>query len=89
MTSIATIAAEILATVNNMTDGPGDWVRIARFIGEIEGTRAEIDEAFTRLIKGELVVLAPDSNTKVLTDADHRHAYRRGSEALHLIALQV
>jgi hypothetical protein len=89
MNRIATIAAEILATVNNMTTQDGEFIRIARFLPEITGTRTEIDEALARLVKGDLIALAPESNTKVLTPADERHAYRPSSEALHLIALQV
>lgn len=89
MNRIATIAAEILATVDNMTTEDGEFIRFARFLPEIEGTRTEIDEALARLAKGDLIALAPESNTKMLTPADERHAYRPGSEALHLIALQV
>lgn len=89
MNSIAKIAAEILATVDSMTTEDGEFIRFARFLPEIEGTRSEIDDALARLAKGDLIALAPESNTKVLTAADERHAYRPGSEALHLIALQV
>lgn len=51
---------------------------------------AKTDADWVRLamIRTGMVHLAPDSNRKVLTDADHAAALRIGSEDKHLLAIE-
>lgn len=92
MLNTTDLQAEITATITNVLandgEGAGHYIRIARFIGELDANRADIEKAFSDLQKAGAIDLAPESNTKVLTLADKRHALRPGSEDLHLVALQ-
>lgn len=92
MLNATALQAEIIATITNVLnrdgEGAGHYIRIARFIVELDATREDIVKAFTALQVAEAIDLAPESNTKVLTLADKRHALRIGSEDLHLVALQ-
>jgi hypothetical protein len=92
MLNATDLQAEITATIANVLandgEGVGHYIRIARFIGELDATRDDVVKAFVALQKDQVIDLAPESNTKVLTLADKRHALRIGSEDLHLVALQ-
>jgi hypothetical protein len=47
-----------------------------------------VDEVLLRMMKTGTVHLAPDSNRKMLTEADHEAAVRIGGENNHLIAIE-
>ncbi|NUT48576.1 MAG: hypothetical protein HOV94_14900, partial [Saccharothrix sp.] len=52
-----------------------DWVRLAKLRPRLNGAdKAEIDEVLLDMVKTGTVHLAPDSNRKVLTEADHAAA---------------
>lgn len=86
------LRAEIIATIENVLTndgiGAGDYIRVARFVGELDATREDIVSAFRDLYREGVIDLAPESNTKVLKPQDKRHALVLGSEALHLVCLQ-
>jgi hypothetical protein len=92
MLNATDLQAEITATIANVLvndgEGVGHYIRIARFVAELDAERADIKKAFIALQHAGIIDLAPESNTKVLTLADKRHALRVGSEDLHLVALQ-
>jgi hypothetical protein len=67
---------------------PQDWVRLARLRPKLDADKAEVDEVLLRLVKAGEAHLAPDSNRKVLTPADHAAAIRVGSEEKHLMAIE-
>jgi hypothetical protein len=68
---------------------PQDWVRLAKLRPRLDGAeKDEVDHALLTMVRTGLVHLAPDSNRKVLTDADHAAAIRIGSENKHLIAIE-
>ncbi|MFD9733485.1 hypothetical protein [Umezawaea sp. NPDC059074] len=79
----------IRAVYLDLADGPQDWIRLARIRPGLNGaTKSEVDEALVKMLKTGTVHLAPDSNRKVLTEADHEAAIRIGNEDLHLIAIE-
>lgn len=67
-----------------------DWIRLAR-IREALGDdvdQAEVTRVLKTMIRGGTVHLAPDSNRKVLTQADHDAAVQMSGEAYHLLAIE-
>ncbi|GAA2684767.1 MULTISPECIES: hypothetical protein [Actinosynnema] len=64
---------------------PQDWVRLAKLRPRLSEA---VDAALRRMLRHGEVHLAPDSNRKVLTDADHAAAIRIGDEDKHLIAIE-
>ncbi|WP_231648614.1 hypothetical protein [Saccharothrix sp. NRRL B-16348] len=68
---------------------PQDWVRLAKLRPKLNGAdKAEVDEVLLEMVKTGTVHLAPDSNRKVLTDADHAAAVRVAGEDNHLVAIE-
>lgn len=68
---------------------PQDWVRLAKLRPKLDGAgKDEVDRVLLGMAKTGEVHLAPDSNRKVLTDADHAAAIRIGSENKHLMAIE-
>jgi hypothetical protein len=68
---------------------PQDWIRLARIRPKLNGAdKSEVDDVLLKMMKTGTVHLAPDSNRKVLTDADHAAAVRIGGEDLHLMAIE-
>jgi len=68
---------------------PQDWVRLARLRPRLDGAdRDEVDAVLLRMARTGSVHLAPDSNRKVLTEADHAAAIRIGGEDNHLVAIE-
>ena len=68
---------------------PQDWVRLAKLRPKLNGAgKDEVDHVLLRMVKEGVAHLAPDSNRKVLTDADHAAAIRVGSEDKHLMAIE-
>lgn len=81
-------ADTIAAAYDDLAEYPGDWVRIARIHDKISEKPADITATLIEMAKAGRVELAPESNTKVLTAADHSAAVQWGSEPLHLVAFQ-
>ncbi|MCE6993307.1 hypothetical protein LZG04_00570 [Saccharothrix sp. S26] len=68
---------------------PQDWVRLAKLRPKLNGAqRDEVDAVLLEMVKTGTVHLAPDSNRKVLTDADHAAAIRVAGEDNHLVAIE-
>lgn len=68
---------------------PQDWVRLAKLRPKLNGAeKEEVDKTLLTMVRTGLVHLAPDSNRKVLTDADHAAAIRIGKEDKHLVAIE-
>jgi hypothetical protein len=67
---------------------PQDWVRLARLRPKVDADKTDVDEVLLRMVKAGEAHLAPDSNRKVLTAADHAAAIRVGSEDKHLMAIE-
>ncbi len=73
----------------DLSDGPQDWIRLARIRPKLDSAeKSEVDETLLKMMKTGTVHLAPDSNRKVLTEADHEAAVRVGGEDKHLIAIE-
>ncbi|RJQ78405.1 hypothetical protein [Amycolatopsis panacis] len=72
-----------------LTVGVQDWIRLARLRPKLNGAgKDEVDAVLVKMAKTGTVHLAPDSNRKVLTDADHDAAVRVGGEDKHLIVIE-
>lgn len=68
---------------------PQDFVRLAKLRPKLDGAnKDEVDRVLLAMTRTGLVHLAPDSNRKALTDADHTAAIRIGSEDKHLVAIE-
>ncbi|AXB45365.1 hypothetical protein [Amycolatopsis albispora] len=79
----------IRETYHALSEGPQDWIRLARIRPKLNGAaKSEVDEVLLEMIKTGTVHLAPDSNRKVLTEADHEAAIRVGGEDNHLITIE-
>ena len=73
----------------DLSAGPQDWIRLARIRPRLDGAeKSEVDETLLKMIKTGTAHLAPDSNRKVLTEADHAAAVRVGGEDKHLLAIE-
>lgn len=69
---------------------PGDWagiVDVRNRLGE-QFDRAEVDRVLKDMNRRGVVVIAPESNRKALTEEDHAAALRLGGEDNHLIMFQ-
>lgn len=79
----------IRAVYLDLSVKPQDWVRLAKLRPELNGAdKGEVDEVLLKMMKTGTVHLAPDSNRKVLTEADHTAAVRIGGEDKHLMAIE-
>ncbi|MGA6165292.1 hypothetical protein [Amycolatopsis magusensis] len=79
----------IRGVYSELSVGVQDWIRLARIRPKLNGAdKSEVDEVLLKMTKTGTVHLAPDSNRKVLTDADHEAAVRVGGEDKHLIAIE-
>jgi hypothetical protein len=79
----------IRAAYRDLSAKPQDWVRLAKLRPRLDGAdRDEVDKVLLAMIRTGLVHLAPDSNRKALTDADHDAAIRIGGQDKHLLAIE-
>jgi hypothetical protein len=79
----------IRAVYLDLSVKPQDWVRLAKLRPRLNGAdKSEVDEVLLKMVRTGTVHLAPDSNRKVLTDADHAAAVRIGNEDKHLVAIE-
>lgn len=79
---------QILAAYIETATKTQDWVPLRSLRAKFIGSRDEQDAALIGLIRTGMVHLAPDSNRKTLTQADHDAAIRIGGEDNHLIAIE-
>jgi hypothetical protein len=73
-----------------LTGEPGGWVSLARlrqFFGDVP--RAAMDDALRLISREPGVTLAPMSNQKTLTDADHDAALHIGGQDKHVLSIGV
>ncbi|SER39825.1 hypothetical protein [Actinokineospora terrae] len=78
----------ILRVYRDLSVKPQDWVRLAKLRPELNGAeKSEVDEVLLGMVRAGGTHLAPDSNRKVLTEADHAAAIRIGGEDNHLMAV--
>lgn len=82
------IADQIIAAYLDLCETDQDWIRLARIRPLVDADREDVDETLVALMHTQLVHLAPDSNTKVLTKADHEAAIRVGGEDLHILCVE-
>ncbi|MGW5052749.1 hypothetical protein [Actinokineospora sp. NPDC004072] len=79
----------IRAAYLDLSVKPQDWVRLAKLRPRLDGAeRSEVDAVLLRMVRAGEAHLAPDSNRKVLTEADHAAAIRVGNEDKHLMAIE-
>jgi hypothetical protein len=71
-----------------LTDEPGGWVSLTRlrpFFGDV--SRAAMDDALRKVSREPGVTVAPQSNQKMLTDADHAAALHIGGQDKHVLSI--
>ncbi|MEU4564343.1 hypothetical protein AB0F72_38675 [Actinoplanes sp. NPDC023936] len=84
------LRTRIVNAYQALTDEPGGWVSLTRlrpFFGDV--SRAALDDALSRVSREPGVTLAPQSNQKVLTDADHAAALHIGGQDKHVLSIGV
>lgn len=85
----ATLETLIREAYAELSVKPQDWVRLAKLRPKLDGAeKDEVDRVLLAMADAGQVHLAPDSNRKVLTAADHAAAIRIGSENKHLMAIE-
>lgn len=79
----------VRAAYQELAVKPQDWVRLSKLRDKLNGVdRDEVDRALLEMTKTGFVHLAPDSNRKALTDADHASAIQLGDQDNHLLAIE-
>ena len=85
----ADLRDQIRRAYQKLTAKPGDWVPLADLRPLLNGAaKADVDRALKELSRAGVAQLAPDSNRKALTEADHAAAIRVGGEDNHLLAIE-
>ncbi|MEU4739157.1 hypothetical protein AB0G02_01675 [Actinosynnema sp. NPDC023658] len=85
----ADLESLIRAAYVDLSTKPQDWVRLANLRSRLNGAgKEEVDGVLLEMARTGDVHLAPDSNRKTLTDADHTAAIRIGPEDKHLIVIE-
>ncbi|ALG05784.1 hypothetical protein [Kibdelosporangium phytohabitans] len=81
------LQARIYAAYRDLAVKKQEWIRLARVRAKLTGAdKSEVDKVLLAMMRSQAIYLAPDSNRKVLTDADHDAAIMIGGEPKHLIA---
>lgn len=84
------LRTRIVNAYDALTDEPGGWVSLTRlrpFFGDV--SRATMDDALRQVSREPGVTLAPQSNQKMLTDADHDAALHIGGQDKHVLSIGV
>jgi len=81
------IEAEIRAAYRKLAAKPRDWVRLVDLRFLLNGT-ADVDGGLRRMSRSGQARLAPDSNRRGLTAADHEAAIRIGGQDNHQIMIE-
>lgn len=79
------IESDIRAVYRKLAAKPGDWVRLADLRPLLDG---DVDGALRRMSRTRQAHLAPDSNRRALTPADHAAAIRVGGQDNHLLLIE-
>jgi hypothetical protein len=80
---------QIRAAYQSLAASPREFVRLTEIRALLNGTdKSKVDGVIKQMSRDGIAHLAPDSNRKVLTDADHRAAIRVGGEDKHLLAIE-
>lgn len=90
-TNFTPAQADIYAAYLDLSVKDQDWIRLVKLRAHhmLSGwDRADIDAAIMALVMASDAHLAPDSNRKVLTQADHDAAIYDG-DICHLIAFPI
>jgi hypothetical protein len=84
------IEDRIRAAYRKLARSPRDWVGLVDLRPMLNGaSRSDVDAVLKQLSKAGQAHLAPESNRKTLTTADHDAAIRLGGEDNHLISIEV
>jgi hypothetical protein len=83
------LEATIRRVYEELSGKPQEWVRLAQLRPKLNGAaKAEVDQTLLGMMKDGFVHLAPDSDRRGLTDADHAAAIRIGKEDKHFVAIE-
>ena len=84
------LRARIVSAYDALAAQPGAWVSLTRLRPFLADVPDEVvDDALRRLSREAGVNIVPESNQKVLTDADRRAALHIGGQDKHLLAVGV
>ncbi|UJW36005.1 hypothetical protein L3Q67_20730 [Saccharothrix sp. AJ9571] len=84
------IESRIRDAYRKLARAPRDWVGLVDLRPMLDGAPAsEVDAVLKELSRQGRLHLAPESNRKALTDADHEAAIRVGGEDNHLLSIEV
>jgi hypothetical protein len=87
--SPADLESLIRSAYQQLSVKPQDWVRLAELRPKLNGAdKDEVDEVLLAMTKTGLVHLAPDSDRRSLTEADHKAGIQIGKETKHLVAIE-
>jgi hypothetical protein len=82
------LRTRIVNAYDALKDEPAGWVSLTRlrpFFGDV--SRAAMDEALRKVSREPGVTIAPQSNQKMLTDADHAAALHIGGQDKHVLSI--
>lgn len=79
--------SDIRAAYRKLANKPRDWVRLADLRPLLNGS-ADVDGSLRRMSRNRQAHLAPDSNRRALTPADHQAAIRIGGQDNHQIMIE-
>jgi hypothetical protein len=83
------VEAHVREAYAKLARQPKDWVRLADLRPLLNGAaRDDVDGVLKDMSRARRAHLAPDSNRKTLTEADHAAAVKIGGEPNHLIAIE-
>lgn len=82
------VEAAIYEVYLRLADGDGAWVPLRNLRPHVPFHHKDVTEALLFMDRNGDAHLAPDSNTKMLTNEDHEAAVKHGmlGEKLHLVA---
>jgi hypothetical protein len=81
------IESDIRAAYRKLAAKPRDWVRLADLRPLLNGSD-DVDGALRKMSRARQAYLAPDSNRRALTAADHEAAIRIGGQDNHQIMIE-
>ena len=84
----ADIEERIRTAYRKLAGSSQDWVKLADLRPLLGAGRAEVDKVFKELSRAGQINLAPSSDRKALTAADHDAAIVIGGEANHQLAIE-
>ena len=84
------LRSRIVSAYDALAEEPGAWVSLTRLRPFLADQPVEVvDDALRRLGRDPGVNIVPESNQKMLTDADRRAALHIGGQDAHLLAIGV